>query len=441
VPAAWPDLRTAPLAPIGSNLSGYALRAEESLSVFAPDLGEAAVPIASAAYATTQQAPGAPWPAAVAPLLQLTPNRWLLELFHGPSLSFKDLAMQLIARLYDYALAQSEQRLTVVCATSGDTGGAAAAALKEIRRVDLFVLTPKDRVSEVQRRFMSATGADNVHVVEIESDFDACQAIVKDLFADRDFAGRANLSGVNSINWARIVAQSVYFRIAAEALCAGGLVDFSVPTGNFGDAFSGFVAKATGAPIGRITMATNANDILARALETGRYERAAQSRPTLSPAMDIQVASNFERILYEALGRDGERVRALYGAFAQSGGFDIPADALDFLRAHFSACAISDHATVETMRRLWDGGDRGYLACPHTAVGWAGADARGVSVTLGTAHPAKFPETVREAVGVRPGLPVRCRDLYDRPERIHALPNDSDVVKSFIRERSCAWRA
>ncbi|MET0181643.1 MAG: threonine synthase [Caulobacterales bacterium] len=379
-----------------------------------------------------------PWPEAVTPLVQIGPGDFVLELFHGPSLSFKDVAMQLIGPLYEFALQKRDKRLSVVCATSGDTGGAAVEALKGRERVDLFVLLPKGRVSDVQRYFMTASGAPNVHALEIDGDFDACQALVKAMFADSVFAHSASLSGVNSINWARIVAQSVYFHVAANVLSGPGPVNFAVPTGNFGDAFSGFAAKSMGAPIGRILMATNANDILSRALATGRYERAAQSSATLSPAMDIQVASNFERILFEALGRDGAAVRRLYDQFAQSGGFDIPAPALAMLRAHFDAAAVTDAETLGGMTN-WD-----YPGDPHTAVALYArtkiiSPATGPHVTLATAHPAKFPETMERATGKRPGLPEKSGDLLSRPESIHALPNELQAVKDYIRAHSRAW--
>ncbi len=383
------------------------------------------------------------WPSVVTPLVQLRPGAWALELFHGPSLSFKDVAMQWIAQLYEQELARSDRRLTVVCATSGDTGGAAVEAFKATDRVDLFVLLPKGRVSEVQRRFMTASGAANVFALEVEGDFDACQALVKGLFADRDFAQSASLSGVNSINWARIMAQSVYFQIAAHTLGAREPVHFSVPTGNFGDAFSGYVAKRMGAPIGMIGLAVNENDILARALATGRYQRGAASHATLSPAMDIQVASNFERMLYEALGRDGLHVARLYDQFAQSGGFDIPESALATMRETFFAIATGDAETLEVMQN-YATGPRAYYACPHTAVGlagWRGAQTlpAGQCVTLATAHPAKFPETVAQATGHTPPLPARCADLFDRPEASHPIAADLTQVKRFIRERSRAW--
>ncbi|MEQ1820724.1 MAG: pyridoxal-phosphate dependent enzyme, partial [Terricaulis sp.] len=303
---------------------------------------------------------------------------------------------------------------------------------------DLFVLTPKGRVSEVQRRFMTASGASNVHVIEVDGDFDACQAVVKAMFSDAEFARRAQLSGVNSINWARIVAQSVYFQISASILSAHGPVSFIVPTGNFGDAYSGWVAKQMGAPIGRIVLATNENDILVRALETGRYERDA-SKATLSPAMDIQVASNFERILFEALDRDASAVRGLYDNLAQSGGFNIPTPALARLREDFTAVAVDDDTTLTTMRNAWTYDQD--LICPHTAVGEHGrvAATSAPIVFLATAHPAKFPETVERATGVRPQLPAKCADLFQRSEKFDSLPADAEAVKQYIRERSRAW--
>ncbi len=440
VPESWPDIGRDPSFRRACGLGLYGFAATHVLQAFAGDDLEWAQ---SAALADEAYRSPAPWPRLITPLVQLdVSGKWVLELFHGPTLAFKDVAMQLIGPLYEHALAKRGQRLSVVCATSGDTGGAAVAALKGRERVDLFVLLPKGRVSQAQRRFMTTSGAANVHAIEIEGDFDACQAIVKALFADQDFSARAKLSGVNSINWARILAQSVYFHIAAHTLCAPGPVNFAVPTGNFGDALSGYVAKRMGAPIGNILIATNANDILARALATGRYERAARSQATLSPAMDIQVASNFERMLFEALGRDGALVKRLYEHFVQSGGFDIPERALAILREHFQADSVSDAQTTASMTRTWR--ELGYLACPHTAVG-LGARAEfdtpsaGPLVTLATAHPAKFPETVAMATGAEARLPARCADLYAREERFESLGNDTEAVKAFIRDRSRAW--
>jgi len=446
VPESWPALKTSPRMIVRMHYSGVALRVLEAFAGADVASEEAIVDAVNEAYIDAPRDPldsswRGKWPETVTPLRQVRVADWLLELFHGPSLSFKDVAMQLIGPLYDFALAKRDARLSVVCATSGDTGGAAVEALKGREHVDLFVLTPKGRVSDVQRRFMTTSGAANVHAIEVDGDFDACQSIVKGLFADRDFAERAQLSGVNSINWARIVAQSVYYQIAAHTLSAHGPVDFVVPTGNFGDAYSGWVAKRMGAPVGRIVLATNANDILVRALDTGRYERGA-SRATLSPAMDIQVASNFERILFEALERDGAAVGRLYAQLAQSDGFDIPPSALERLRADFSAAEVDDGATLQTM--AWAAQDDAPI-CPHTAVGYAARSkvtqelSGGPVVFLATAHPAKFPDTLERATGVRPPLPAKCADLFERSEKFDSLPADAEAVKTYIRERSRAW--
>ncbi|MDZ4775320.1 MAG: threonine synthase [Alphaproteobacteria bacterium] len=441
VPESWPSLR--PYLRENRGAMGHAGAAAEALYLFAEDdlsfAGAAA--LANEAYGPESRFAHP----AIAPLKQLDGRTWLMELFHGPSLAFKDVAMQLIGALYTEALARSGARLTVVCATSGDTGGAAVEALKGSESVDLFVMLPKGRVSEVQRRFMTASGAANVHPILIDGDFDDCQAILKALFADRAFAESASLSGVNSISWARIVAQAAYFITASYALGGDGPVNFVVPTGNFGDAFAGYVAKKMGAPVGRILLATNTNDILARTIAAGRYARAAHSNATISPAMDIQVASNFERLVFECTGRDPDRTRALYAAFAQSGGFEVPAPALDAMRETFSAVAISDDETRAAMKAVH--ASTGELLCPHSAIAAAaamkGADGwnpDGPVVLLATAHPAKFPDTVEVATGVAPPLPAHCATLYDRPERADSLPNDAEAVKRYVRERTRAWR-
>lgn len=444
VPEQIPTLPMASRSIAHAHFSGVAMRVLETFTGGDLPPSDEAIPgITNKAFIDAPVDPHdrtwrAKWPEAVTPLRQCGVSDWSLELFHGPSLSFKDVAMQFIGPLYDVALTKRDARLSVVCATSGDTGGAAVEALKDRDRVDLFVLTPKGRVSDVQRRFMTTSGARNVHALEVDGDFDACQAIVKSLFADHAFAGRAHLSGVNSINWARIAAQSVYYHVAAHTLSAHGRVSFVVPTGNFGDAYSGWIAKRMSAPLGRIVLATNANDILVRALKTGRYERG-DSRATLSPAMDIQMASNFERILFEALDRDGDAVGALYANLAQFGGFDIPPQALAWLRESFDAVSITDAETLEQMRDAWI--HEGELLCPHTAVGRAARVAGGGSprVFLATAHPAKFPDTVERATGVRPQLPAKCADLFGRREKFDSLPADAEAVKQYIRERSRAW--
>lgn len=451
VPESWPTALDRDAFRASAATSGFEYIALNVLKLFAGDDLEwdEAASLASAAYLGVKdmEAPEiAPWPPAVTPLVQMGPGEWLLELFHGPSLAFKDVAMQLLGPLFDFALEKRDQRLTVVCATSGDTGGAAVEALKNRERMDLFVLLPKGRVSEVQRRFMTTSGASNVFAIEVDGDFDACQALVKSLFADAEFSQRARLSAVNSINWARILAQSIYYHLAANALSSAGPVNFAVPSGNFGDAFAGYVAKKMGAPIGKILAATNSNDILHQAFASGRYARAAESQATLSPAMDIQVASNFERLVFEATGRNGEETARLYAQFAQSGGFDIPEEPLAEMRETFHSAAVNDAETKLAMRNS-AGFREDSVLCPHTAVAWYGrakcSDAdqpqSGPWVILATAHPAKFPDTVYDATGIRPRLPGKCADLFRREEKIDPLGNDLSALKAFIQERSRAY--
>ncbi len=432
VPDVWPRLPADVLARAAT--APYAETAAQVLHAFACDDLDLATcrAMADAAY-------GDQWAnAAVCPLRQIGPGEWLLELFHGPSLAFKDVAMQLLAPLFDHALAQRDTRLTVVCATSGDTGGAAVEALKRSDRVDLFVLLPKGRVSEVQRRFMTASGAANVFAVEVDGDFDAAQAVVKALFADADFAREVALSPVNSINWARVLAQAAYYVASAAALAGAGPVSFTVPTGNFGDALAGDVARRLGAPIGEIRLATNANDSLTTALETGVFAAPASSAATLSPAMDVTAASNFERIVFEAVGRDPETLRALYAAFAQGRRFEIPPAALEVLRAGFSGARADDAATRAAMI---DARTRtGEVLCPHTAVGWHGRlrSAPGARVLLATAHPAKFPETVEAVLGAPPLMPPAAVAVMQRAEAATDLPAEPGAVKAFIRARSRA---
>jgi threonine synthase len=439
VPETWPRLFPGETARRNVTLGHYAHAAARVLLAFSggelegEEEGDGADALCRQAYLD-----GA-WPESVAPLRQLGGGDWLLELFLGPSLSFKDLAMQLLGPLYDLALRRRGERLSILCATSGDTGGAAVEALKNRERVDLFVLTPRGRVSPVQRRFMTTSGAPNVHVLEVDGDFDACQALVKQLFSDAAFAARARLSGVNSINWGRIAAQSVYFTRVAHTLGHLGPVSFVVPTGNFGDAYSGWVARQTGAPVGRILLATNENDVLVRALETGEYRRGA-SRATLSPAMDIQLASNFERILFEALDRDADALRDLQRDLSREGACRLPPGALARLRSWFSAASVSDDETLEQLRLQAQEGD---LVCPHTAVGLrarARLDEPGFTVTLATAHPAKFPETVQQATGEHPRLPPGSRDLSERAERFEPVPAEAEAIRAVVRERSRAWR-
>jgi threonine synthase len=374
---------------------------------------------------------------AVAPLRQVAPGRFVLELFHGPTLAFKDVAMQVLARLYDYALAARGETMTIVCATSGDTGGAAVEAFAGRARVKLVVLFPQGRISEVQRRFMTTADADNVRAVAVSGDFDDCQAILKALFADAAFARAVRLSAVNSINVARIAAQCVYYFTAAAALGAPARrVAFAVPTGNFGDAFAGYGARLMGLPIARLLVATNENDIVARALERGRYERGV-ARPTQSPAMDIQVASNFERLYFECAGRDGAQTALAFRGFAGAGSLDLPSGVLGAMNEVFHGVSVSEDQTVGAIRASWR--ETGALIDPHTAVAWAGADlasraeADAPLIVLSTAHAAKFSDTVEAATGVAPTRPRAVLGLADRPERFDRLAADSEAVKAYVR--------
>ena len=380
---------------------------------------------------------------AVVPLVQLGPGSFLLELFHGPTLAFKDVAMQLLARLMDHALAARGERTTIVVATSGDTGGAAVEAFRGRSRADLFVLFPKGRISDVQRRMMTTAAADNVHALAVEGTFDDCQAIVKGLFNHHAFRDQVRLSGVNSINWARIVAQTVYYFTAAAALGAPHRkVAFTVPTGNFGDIFAGYVAERMGLPVDRLVIATNVNDILARTLATGNYE-PREVVPTSSPSMDIQISSNFERLLFEAYGRDGKAVRALMASLAQSRSFSISSGALAEIRALFRANRADEQEVSACIRTALR--ETGRFVDPHTAVGIAVAEkeTRDPSipiVVLGTAHAAKFPDAVEAACGARPALPDWLDDLDKRPERMTAMVADQGAIERFILAASRAAR-
>lgn len=380
---------------------------------------------------------------AVVPLVQLGPRTFVLELFHGPTLAFKDLAMQLLGRLIDHALKQRGERATIVAATSGDTGGAAVEAFRGSEQVDVVVLYPHGRISEVQRRMMTTVPDANIHAVAITGTFDDCQALVKGLFAHQGFRERVRLSAVNSINWARIAAQTVYYAVAAVALGAPHRrVAFVVPTGNFGDAFAGYGAMRMGLPVARLTIATNLNDIVARTLETGRYA-IREVVATASPSMDIQVASNFERLLFEAYDRDAAAVRALMSGLTHARHFVIAPAALAAIRAHFAAGRADEEETAATMRTVRR--EAGYLLDPHSAVAFAvaekeSAEAETPTIVLATAHPAKFPDAVERATGIRPALPDWLAELPHRPERVTVLPVDRSAVERFIVSASRAAR-
>ncbi|MEX5729613.1 threonine synthase [Rhodovulum iodosum] len=378
--------------------------------------------------------------AARAPLVQLGSNHFLLELFHGPTLAFKDFAMQLIGQLFQTALERTGNRVTIVGATSGDTGSAAIEAFRGLDNVDVFILFPEGRVSEVQRRQMTTPGEANVHALALKGDFDDCQARVKDMFNDFAFRDAVGLSAVNSINWARVLAQVVYYFTSAVSLGAPHrAVRFTVPTGNFGDIFAGYIARRMGLPIERLVIATNQNDILHRALAGGAYQTQGVT-PSISPSMDIQVSSNFERALFEAYGRDGAAVAQQMQALKEEGGFAISQGALEALRETYTSGRASEEETRATIRAAHAA--TGQTICPHTAVGVkvAGEQPLGGApmITLATAHPAKFPDAVEAATGTRPPLPIRMADLYERSERVTAVENDLSAIEALIKERRAA---
>ena len=427
-PQAWPRLSPETIA--GFFGRPYWEVAVEVISPFvggdisAADLGR----MANEAYATFRHP-------AVVPLRQTAPSQFVLELFHGPTLAFKDVAMQLISRLMDHVLASRAQRTTIVVATSGDTGGAAVDAFAGLANVDLIVLFPHGRISDVQRRMMTTSGAANIHALAIEGTFDDCQAIVKGLFNHHSFRDQVALSGVNSINWARVVAQVVYYFTSAVALGAPArAVDFTVPTGNFGDILAGYVAKRMGLPVRSLRIAANVNDILPRTLKTGIYE-VREVHASASPSMDIQVSSNFERLLFEAGGRDADTVRRLMGSLAQSGRFVLPDAMLAAIRSEFDAGRADETETSAAIRAAWR--EAGELVDPHTAVALAVADrdvsdSRIPNIVLSTAHAAKFPDAVELACGVRPQLPPWLDGLMTKPEQVRIMKNDQAEVERFV---------
>lgn len=408
---------------------GYASIAARVMSAFAGDAIPASVivELCRKAYASFSHQ-------SVAPLTQAGPNKWMMELHHGPTLAFKDVAMFLIAQLYDYILGQRGERMTILCATSGDTGGAAAAAFAGSKNVDMVILHPLNRVSPTQRLFMTATGASNVHNLALEGDFDGTQAILKQLVGDEQFKRRTGLAAVNSINWARVAAQSVYFAQAQAMLGAGRPIRFVAPTGNFGDALAGYVAFRCGLVAELdIVAAVNANDAMAR-LISGEPLTKGATTPTLSPAMDIQLPSNFERLLFEASGRDGVAVAAAYNGLAGKGRADLPAKAVATLKTMgLTAERVSDTETVAEMKQSH--AEMGWTVCPHTAVGLAAARRTKTDkpvVALATAHAAKFPETVKQALGVDMPLPERAKAFTSRKEEFDIGPMSADFVRDRI---------
>ena len=372
-----------------------------------------------------------------APLKQIGSGQWLCELFHGPTLAFKDFAMQLIGQMFEHVLERRGERVTIVGATSGDTGSAAIEAFRGLDNVDVFILYPHGRVSEVQRRQMTTPTEANVHALAVDGTFDDCQRHLKDMFADHVFRDEVRLAAVNSINWARVMAQIVYYFSAAVWLGAPGRkVSFTVPTGNFGDVYAGEIARRMGLNIETLVVATNQNDILDRAFRTGEY-RVGEVQPSISPSMDIQVSSNFERLLFDAYGRDGCAVAQLMAELKETGGFRISQGAHETIREGFASWAVTEEETTARIKTTLE--DSAELLCPHSAVGAQAAQFNRnpdvPMITLATAHPAKFPDAVEAATGIRPPLPNRMADLYDRSERVTRVANDLGALENIIREK------
>jgi threonine synthase len=425
VPERWPKL-----APRRHSGGSYVERAVEVMLPFVePDIDEVTLThLCSEAYATFRHP-------AVVPLVQVGANQWVQELFHGPTLAFKDVALQLVGRMFDHVLAQRGARVTIVGATSGDTGSAAIDGVSGCANVDIIILYPLGRTSDVQRRQMTTVAAPNAHAIAVEGTFDDCQDLVKAMFNDAAFRKRNNLSAVNSINWARVMAQTVYYVVAAEIFAEPST--FVVPTGNFGNVLAGWIAREMGSPIRGFVLASNTNDILTRFVNDGDMT-ARDVVPTLSPSMDIQVSSNFERLLFEMNGRDGGLTADQLDRFRKVGRLDIEPDQRnEYIEGVFRAAAFDDDATLREIARLRAA--TGMLVDPHTATGTAAArllagpnGPDGPMVTLATAHPAKFPDAVEEATGVRPALPGHLADLFEREERTQTVPNELVAVQALV---------
>jgi threonine synthase len=424
VPDAWPSL------PARSANATYAQRAAQIIQLFVGDeLSPAVVQrLCDDAYATFAHP-------AVVPLVQIDHQHFVQELFHGPTLAFKDVALQLVGRMFDEVLRARGQRVTIVGATSGDTGSAAIDGVKHCANVDIVILYPHGRTSDVQRKQMTTVDSPNVRVVAVDGTFDDCQDMVKAMFNDAAFRERMGLSAVNSINWARVMAQIVYYVVATDLL--GGPIDVCVPSGNFGNVFAGWIARHMGAPIDQLVVASNANDILTRFFRSNDMS-AAPVVPSLSPSMDIQVSSNFERLLFEMNGRDGGITAEQLQRFRATGLLSVEADQrAEFLDGRFQAERLDDAETIEVIARTCR--QTGMLLDPHTAVGvgavqklQALGSLRNTTVTMATAHPAKFPDAVERATGIRPPLPAHLADLFELPERVTRLPNDLAAIQQFV---------
>ena len=432
VPEQWPEISPAEQR----RLAGLDY-ADLAFEVMQPFVG-AAMPPETLRQLVRESYAGFAHPA-VAPLKQLAPGQWLMELFHGPTLAFKDYALQLVGRLFDHVLAERGQRVTIVGATSGDTGSAAIEACRGRERIEIFILHPEGRVSEVQRRQMTTVPDANVHNIALQGTFDDCQDQVKAMFNDGGFREELQLSAVNSINWARVMAQVAYYFAAALALGAPERrIGFSVPSGNFGNVFAGYGAKQMGLDVGQLIVATNANDILTRFFESGEMAMRGV-HPTYSPSMDIQVSSNFERLLFDSLGRDGARVGETLTSFRESGSFSVNAERLSELCSLFAAYRLDDEGTLEEMRVQLAA--TGELLDPHSAIATKAAVACkradvDAMVSLATAHPAKFPAAVEAACGRTAAIPERLAQVLTREERSISLPNDLARLQDYVREQA-----
>jgi threonine synthase len=432
VPRVWPEFSKAEIAAM-SGLP-YAQLAQKIMQPFVGDCltPERLLELTTAAYGRFAHK-------AVTPLKQFDEQQWLLELFHGPTLAFKDVALQLLGLFFEEFLGRTNQNLTIVGATSGDTGSAAIDAVAGRAKVDIFMLHPKGRVSDVQRRQMTTVLAPNVYNIAITGSFDDAQAMVKRMFNDKAVTDTFNIGAVNSINWARLMAQVVYYFAAALQLGAPERkVAFSVPTGNFGDVFAGYVAAKMGLPIEKLIVATNVNDILHRALSNGDYS-AGTVTPTAAPSMDIQVSSNFERLLFDVGGRDGLALAEQMAGFEKTKAMQLTNAQREGAASLFTSTSVDPNQMAEAIRWGWEAA--GELIDPHTAIGLYAARGAGIDpsipvVTLATAHPAKFPDAVERATGHRPSLPARVGDLFERAERLDDLPGDYDAVAAYVAERA-----
>ena len=430
IPDSWPDLDRDLLA----RLSGTPYTA-----VMDPFIGSSLPPAMLGKILSDAYEGGAFDHSAIAPLVQIGPNAWALELFHGPTLSFKDYALQFMGRLFDHILEENGEKLTIIGATSGDTGSAAIEALRHCKNITTFILHPHNRTSEVQRRQMTTVDAPNIFNIAVDGTFDDCQALVKAMLGDPKLHQELRLSAVNSINWARIMAQMVYYVFAGVALGAPDReVSFSVPTGNFGNVYAGWCARRIGLPVHQLTIGSNRNDILTRFFETGEMQ-IDKVMPSLSPSMDIQVSSNFERYLCDLMRRDHAKLNTAMETFKKTKAFKIETPLLQQARREFAAERTTDPETLQMMRECYE--HTGVLIDPHTAVGLhamlqSRQDPTIPAVVLACAHPSKFPDAVEQATGIRPALPAKLEGLMDRPEYMTVMPNDLQKLTNFIRSEA-----